>query len=98
MASDTIGKLFERFIDAALCSEGLQQPVVVLVDHPGVRAARQVRVRRFSFASGLAPLEPRRGLGLAEFRSDKLPQSFVLRLIRGQRLLQRLDDELLPTP
>mmetsp|Transcript_10665 Transcript_10665/g.31662 ORF Transcript_10665/g.31662 Transcript_10665/m.31662 type:complete len:206 (+) Transcript_10665:50-667(+) len=45
--------------------QGLQQPVVVLVDHARVRAARQVRVRRLALRTGLAPLEPRRGFRFA---------------------------------
>ena len=67
--------------------QGLQQAVVVLVDHARVRAARQIRVRRFTLASSFAPLEPRRGLGLAQLSTNKLPQSFILGLVRGQGLL-----------
>ena len=67
--------------------QGLQQAVVVLVDHARVRAARQVRVRRLALTSSFTPLEPRRGFRFAQFGPNKLPQPLVFGLIRGQRLL-----------
>ena len=42
------------------------------VDHARVRAARQVRVRRLALRPGLAPLEPRRGLGLVAARGSQI--------------------------